>query len=117
MGPAGGRTWSMMKVPFRKMPTWQKMHALRSTMQPCSSSSKSQSCNAICVIVLHEYRAMPRLSSPDALCIPAPSQGQHCLFYQGFPDESSCRLPSDCLTRCTDISQDTVFMCCACLVM
>ena len=37
-------TWSMMKAPLRKMPTWQKMHALRSTMVPCSSSSRSQSC-------------------------------------------------------------------------
>lgn len=51
VGRAGGRTWSMMKVPLRKMPTWQKMHALRSTMQPCSSSSRSQSCNVLHVLV------------------------------------------------------------------
>ena len=35
----------MTKARSQKMPTWQKMHALRSTTAPCSTSSRSKSCS------------------------------------------------------------------------
>ena len=73
MGQAGGRTWSMTKVPLREMPTWQKVHALRSTMHPCSSTSRSQSCNRAHVLSLCWVDlAIP--ATPDVVCSQAVSK-------------------------------------------
>ena len=76
----------MTKARSRKMPTWQKMHALRSTTAPCSTSNRSKSCSSAIVLTTRPttttastvvYKAVASREGPLPFLRPC-SSGDHC---------------------------------------